>query len=314
MKAVQHYWDKLFVSHWNIGFCNIPIEQIIINKINKIEIKWLKHNFNDRFFADPFLIRLKNYPINVLVEDYRYNEGYGRISLLKINEDYEIGEYKTVLNTNSHISYPYPVNKDLLKDRIYLLPESSLSGNLSLYCFDKNSELIEFVQSCISEPLLDATPIFYDNIWWIFSTKRGNRSNSDLFIYYSDEIDGPYTSHKKNPVKRNLLTSRPAGDFIIVDGFMYRPTMDCSGRYGKSINVNKIIELSKEGFKEELYLNISLKNETEYTSGFHTINCLDGLLVVDGLRRDFTPLRKVYYQLKLYIRKLLKMINVHFHK
>jgi len=65
---------------------------------------------------------------------------------------------------------------------------------------------------------------------------------------------------------------------------LYRPAQDCSRRYGGAIAINRIVDLSERRFREEPVLTLRPSPGSAWPDGVHTINSLDGVTVVDGLR------------------------------
>ena len=70
---------------WNIGFLNI--DKDFVNK-STWDIRWMKHNYKDRWFADPFILKVTNDEIIVLVEEFYDPIHRGRISKLTIDKQY----------------------------------------------------------------------------------------------------------------------------------------------------------------------------------------------------------------------------------
>ncbi|HEY6503881.1 MAG TPA: hypothetical protein VIZ28_07905, partial [Chitinophagaceae bacterium] len=125
-----------------------------------------------------------------------------------------------------------------------------------------------------------------------------NQLNSELYIYYADSLTGPYSAHKNNPVKSGLNGPRPAGNFIEVDGKIYRPAQNCANYYGESITINKITELSETAFSEEEHMHIHSNPNDEFNYGIHTINVVDDIIIVDGQKSYFQPVQQLGRKLK----------------
>jgi hypothetical protein len=162
-------------------------------------------------------------------------------------------------------------------------------------------------------PLLDSTILKHNNKYWLFATMTGKDSNSKLYIYFSDKLLGPYTPHPCNPVKNSPNGSRPAGDFILIDGVIYRPSQNCANQYGESITINKIQILDEQHFAEEPYMEVCM-NLSNYTSDkiltIHTINVIGDIIVVDGVRSTFSPKN----QWKNFLRNRASALSVKFKK
>ena len=102
----------------------------------------------------------------------------------------------------------------------------------------------------------------------------------NLFVYYAESITGPYVPHAANPVKTDIRSSRPAGNFIETNGRIYRPAQDCSETYGGKIQINEIVKLSETEFEEKTVKTI-LSPDKKFNKGFHTISSCGELTVFD---------------------------------
>ena len=215
--------EKAYYNTWNIGFVEADIKNVVSSNDVQVEVHWVKHPYKDRFFADPFIFSVDENEIKVLVEEFPYYEKRGVISLLTVNrKTYELLDKKVILDQPFHMSYPFIMRKK--NGDIWVAPEASQSGNLYYYSINHDTMMLENQRILIPEPLLDSTIVEHDGRWWLFCTKRGISSNSDLYIYYSDSSEGPWQSHANNPVISNLAMARPAGCFIKDSNILYR---DC---------------------------------------------------------------------------------------
>ena len=113
---------------WNIGFLNI--DKDFVNK-STWDIRWMKHNYKDRWFADPFILKVTNDEIIVLVEEFYDPIHRGRISKLTIDKQtYELKKIDVILELNSHLSFPAIFRKD---DKIYIYPIRKMGWRISPY-------------------------------------------------------------------------------------------------------------------------------------------------------------------------------------
>ena len=60
--------EKAYYQTWNIGFIESSSREIVASNDSLLRVHWLKHNYKDRFFADPFVLSVDENVINVLVE------------------------------------------------------------------------------------------------------------------------------------------------------------------------------------------------------------------------------------------------------
>jgi hypothetical protein len=285
---------------WNIGLCIGDIEAIIRQKKNTFPVKWLPVHDDITSVADPFVFKTSSGEINILYEDFSMVDmkKHGTIRLVKINEQLEPVSDKEILDNGHHLSYPSIFFENGIT---YIIPESRRGGAVHAYEYDYKTDALANKKTIIANlPLLDSTIIKHNGKYWLFAT-MGDRKfeHSKLYIYYADSLFGDYKPHKKNPVKYSLKGSRPAGNFIAIDGQLYRPAQNCEGYYGKSLIINKVIQLSEDEFEEEIHMELTQEKVSAFSKGIHTINVVDDLIVVDGIRMVFNPLLK----LKLFIRK-----------
>jgi len=298
-RILSKYINKLYVMRWEIGVCRFNKSDLINSGTFNPNIKWFHLNYLNVFHADPFLLRSGNENINILFEEYSEDDKYGKISIMGIDENFNQLNYKKLLDTKSHLSYPFVFEEN---NKTYVFPESSKSGKLSCYEYDHENVSFNFLKEIIDLPLLDSTIVKRNNKYWIFGIMNMNDVDYKLYIFFSDNLLGPYEPHSLNPIKNGLNGTRPAGNFIVINDQLYRPTQNCENRYGESITINKVNVLDEVNFEEEPYMPIYLNQKNNYNIGMrtiHTINILDDIMVVDGENWIYSPL----YRLKRYLKK-----------
>lgn len=284
----------LYREKWQIGLCRADISTIIRDKKFDPEINWINVKSLNRFHTDPFIIRTGNDELQIVYEDYRYGDYYGKISLMKVDRDFNIVSQNIILDTKSHLSYPFVFTED---NKTFLFPEASHRGSLLCYEYDPVKQALTSCCKIIDLPLLDSTILKYENKYWLFGTLSGKERNNKLYIFFSDSLFGPYTSHPGNPVKNSLIGCRPAGSFIRVGNDIYRPSQNCENFYGESISLNKIIELTESEYIEEPYMKIGINgnmNGFKNITGMHTINISGNVIVIDGLSLIYSPVRQIF--------------------
>jgi len=297
-KVLSKYIEKLYFKKWIIGIFHADIKDIISNKSFDPDIKWLPIKSIDTYYADPFLISSKEGNYKILLEDFSFEKNYGKISLMTLDARFKQINLKLLLDTKSHLSYPFAYKEN---NRTYIFPEAGQSGKLSCYEYDPEHETIHFVTDILDLPLRDSTIIKLDGKYWIFGTLSENGTDYKLYVFFSDNLLGPYVSHPGNPVKSGLDGNRPAGNFIVIDGIIYRPTQNCQTVYGESMTINKVIELNEHKVTEELYMTIKINKNNRFNFGMHTIhtiNVMNDIIVVDGIKWTFSPIIQLQYFLK----------------
>jgi hypothetical protein len=295
MGLIKKYSDKLYLKQWGIGFLKGCLADIIRNKKTDLSFEWMSPADKTISHADPFIFKTDDGRINILFESVSSYSLNGKISLLVCNDLPDPVLEKVVLDTNAHLSYPYVFKEN---GNIYVFPESAFSGTLCCYEFDQVKRTFTNKKEIIQSPLLDSTILKHEGKYWLFATMLGETFNSDLYIFYADNLLGPYTPHAGNPVKKALNGSRPAGNFIEVDGIIYRPAQNCSNYYGESITINKINTLTTTRFDEEEYMIIGPNKNDEFNYGIHTINAVDDIIIADGQKSYFEPVHQLSRKLK----------------
>jgi hypothetical protein len=307
-RIIVKYIEKLFFKKWIIGIFRDNIKDIIRSKAFDPQINWLPIRSIDTYYADPFLLSSTDENIKIILEDFSFDENYGKISIMTLDKCFKQVDYKMLLDTKNHISYPYVFTEN---NKTYIFPEAGRSGKLSCYEYDPVNESIAFLQDIVDLPLCDSSILKQNDKYWIFGTLSEIDTDADkitdykLYVFFSDSLLGPYVSHPANPLKSGLNGTRQAGNFIQVDGIIYRPTQNCEKQYGESITINKVTELNEINVAEEPYMNISINRKNRSNFGMHTIhtiNVMNDIIVVDGIKWTFSPI----IQLKYFIKKRIK--------
>jgi hypothetical protein len=112
----------------------------------------------------------------------------------------------------------------------------------------------------------------------------GSLNVDELHLYYAEQPLGPWTPHPRNPIKSDVRSARPAGPILRRDGRLYRPSQDCSGRYGRAVVINRIDRLDPEGYGEREVGRIE-PDPRSGTLGTHTLALQPTLTCVDGVLR-----------------------------
>lgn len=290
MNFIEKLLDKLYYKQWSIGIGTLSPEEFIRDKKSDFDIQWLDLGKEMRFLADPFFAAVSaDGTITILAEDFRPEFDYGLLSQIRIQQDFKNPEIKVILDTGTHLSYPFLIEDG---EQTYMIPESGASGKVPCYLYDMEKRETQFVQNLLDQPYIDPTIIRKDGKYWLFATKAAPFANSQLCLFYADNLLGPYNEHPGNPIVTGLKGSRPAGNIFEVDGNLYRPAQDCSRYYGGAMVIKKIGCLNEREYSETDYMEVLPKKDSNYDFGIHTINFSNGYVLVDGLRRILAPIEK----------------------
>ena len=286
--------NSLDVS-WNIGF--VDINQDFLDK-STWDIHWMKHNYKNRWFADPFILKVTNDDIIVLVEEFYDPIHRGRISKLTIDKQtYELKKIDVILELNSHLSFPAIFRKD---DKIYIYPENSAEGHIVVYEFDEKSNNLKPHKILHNEPLTDASLETCFNSFHLFTTKLPVQNGNQLFIYQSEKWDGEY--HLIQTMEFPSNTGRNAGSLFRLNGKIIRPAQDCNGAYGKGLVFYEISYT--EGTFEMKELKRIYPQHTIYDQGMHTFNVYNNLAVIDGRKFRKPFISKSLLAINKFIKKI----------
>lgn len=281
----QFLFSYLFKSEeWNIGIIDKPIHSVLMGDIER---NWLPNPSKGTFVADPFgkTVKGKTY---VFVEDLDHNVGRGHISAIEINNlDTKNYSKKIAIKLSDHMSYPYVIDYN---NETYLIPETYESRKVRLFkALDFPNHWKEVSTLIENFAAVDTTVFQYNDYWWLMCTNRETDSNSDLYIWYSKDLLGPWKQHHANPVKTDVRSSRPGGTPFLYQGELYRPAQNSAQTYGGSLMINKVTKLTVDEFEEEVALEIYPDSKSLYNKGVHTLSSLGEQTVIDGKRFVFLP-------------------------
>ncbi len=274
------FFDKLKLGVYNVGIIEKSARDII-NSDKKIKIRWVKHKYRDRFFADPFLFSVDEDYYYILAEEFPFYTNKGVISMLTVDRrSMKLKKRKTVIEEDVHLSYPLVYNDEII-------PESFRCNKVNSYKLDDEYNVVSKT-TILEHGLIDQTFLVYEGKEWIFATDADNKLYG-LKIFYRDIGSDVWHEHKKSPVKSDITNSRPGGKFFELNGKIYRPVQDSEKLYGHRIRIMELQKLSETEFEEKEVKMVSSEGNKPYDMGFHTFNAEDGFVVVDGYR-EYTSL------------------------
>ena len=141
---------------------------------------------------------------------------------------------------------------------------------------------------------VDATLVSVEGRWWLFTNVSPHpaiRNYDELHAFHGPTPLGPWTPHRRNPVKSDARSARGAGRFFWKGQTLFRPSQDCSGRYGSAIVINRVDRLTPDAFQETMVGRVEPHWRSGLT-GTHTLNSCAGLTVVDfRIAREMTRSR-----------------------
>jgi hypothetical protein len=235
-----------------------------------------------RFWADPFVIA-KNGNYYIFVEEFIYKANKAHITVLHLDNTGKFLGSETIIERPYHLSYPFIFNID---STYYMIPETAGNNSIELYkCvnFPNNWVFVRNIMENISA--VDTTLFYYNDKYWLFTSidQTGNISGSstELFLFFADDIfSANWKSHPLNPIVSDVRKARPAGKIFIYEGEIYRPSQDCSVRYGKGFNLNHVTKLTETEYDETLITNFETTWDKKL-KGTHTYNFDKDFTIID---------------------------------
>ena len=183
-------------------------------------------------------------------------------------------------------SYPYIFEWE---GNYYMIPEFYQLKTIKIYRADNFPEgWTPCSMVAEGREYVDPSIFRYDGKWWVFASTTENK---DLYLFYSDEMNGKWEEHPLSPVvKGDISSARPGGRIIEYNGNLYRFSQDCSRYYGEKVLAFKINKLTKTEYLEEP-AGIVLDKGSEWNSkGMHTFDAhaigeKNWIAAVDGQRQ-----------------------------
>ena len=275
--------QKFVFDHWHIGFHIATSESEGGGALRYLDIP------RDRFWADPFPVDAGD-KLHIFFEEKLFSEAHGTICVATMNAAGALEEVRPALMKPYHLSYPFLF--EFSGDR-FMIPETGGSGKIEIYkakTFPHKWELVDVLMEGIRAA--DCTLVERDGTWWMFVGRdyHGLQMGNELLsLFYASSPFGPWHPHPRNPIKLDVRNARGAGKLFERNGELYRPSQDCSGFYGRAVNINHIKVLSKTDFEEAPVARI-VPSWDPTAKGVHTYNRHGRLTVVDVLLRRPTAL------------------------
>ncbi len=240
----------------------------------KFRIEPLKGVPADRWFADPFIVDVTPTHIVLLVEEFLYSSGKGRLARLVVSrKDYVLERNDTLLDLDTHLSFPMIVRKN---GSIFICPENSAGGKLKYYEYDISECRCVLRGTMCDLPLVDAVLEEFDGREYLFATQKPSPIGRILNIFKRGE-DGEFHHCQDVIFKDNI--ARNGGAFLRIKEKLYRPAQDCNGGYGRGLSIQRVSYCNGHF---EFMEDVRMKSPRGYLDyGMHTLNEHDGVTVVD---------------------------------
>ncbi len=239
----------------------------------------------DRFWADPCVV-CNDERYYVFVEEYVHKNKKGHISVIEIDGDGKIIDTRPVLEKPYHLSFPFVFKHS---GKYYMIPETAASRRIDIYestCFPFEWKLFKNLMDDVNA--VDTIIHKKDGRFWLFTTicsVSEHLNRDELYLYYSDDLDGSWIPHPNNPVVTDVRTSRSAGGMFEYGGKLYRPSQDCLKRYGHRVLFNEVIVINEQEYQEKTVTSIDPHWDKKIVAT-HTFSHQNKLTVIDAQMRN----------------------------
>jgi hypothetical protein len=208
--------------------------------------------------------------------------GHGRLVVSEIVAGRMSKAPTVIVEKPYHMSYPFVFDSE---GEIYIIPETCQNCTVELYRAVRFPDEWTLQRVLVSGlRFVDTTPFFYEGLWYFFVTTADYESVArESHLYYSDRLEGAWTSHPANPISSDVRRMRSAGRLFWRNGRLLRPVQDCSLDYGLAVRLMEVKTLTPEKYVEEEVEVIDAGWHPQAICT-HTLNSSGGLEVIDGER------------------------------
>ena len=290
LKQLYQTYKLATLNRYTIGFMEFS-EELVKENGNIPEVHWIRDDYKKGWFADPFILRMTDDEIIVLVEEFVYKLKRGIISQLTINrKDYSIKEVKPIINTGYHLSFPAYYRKN---GKVYIYPEQGARGGTWLYEYDESTCQANELRVINPNDTVDTIILeMPDSRKVLTCTTAPDYCGNTLDVYQFHEENCPKELKPIIKIDSPHKTARNAGLFFRVKGKIYRPAQYCENEYGEATELQEVI------FHDSSFMLQPVKRiyspSKDYPDAFHTFNVFENKwVVVDGRRRRFPLLAKL---------------------
>lgn len=298
MQALKDFFRRFSDERWAIGFITNSLDDILSGK--DVNVDWVHDRRRDRWFADPFVLSADEQEIVLLCEEMYKPRGIkiGRISRVTVDRaTMTITHVQCLLELPTHLSFPAWHRQG---DDIFVYPENSEAGHLTLYCYDDKQRAMQPVGTICDDPVADAIQTnLLGGERMMMATRLPDVNGNELLIYRWDETVEKFTLQQSVSFKENV--ARMAGDFFNHNGKVYRPTQECNVQYGHAVTLQEVTrDVNGDLAFQEVRRIYS--THPSLTVGCHTFNVFNNgeLIATDALGFD-----------RMWFRKMLKFLHLH---
>ena len=282
---LKRFWNKIIQTTWNIAIAEIG------DDLTPVNIKWMTHNYSDRWFADPFF--LEETPDNYIIfaEELMLYNNKGRICKLTLEKkDSKLICNETLLDIETHLSFPNIFYNE--KSEVFIYPENNASGHLIIYRLTEHGPV---QSSVIPIPMIDPVLLKRDNEVLLLGTLPEDANDDVLHIYKSSCQMDKFEEIQRITFPDNI--ARRAGNVFEWKGKIIAPGQICNKHYGEGISLQEITFANNGSLIMKEIKRMEAKKVTKMT-GFHTYNVMGNVMVMDGYHYGNEFIHDIYFKLR----------------
>jgi hypothetical protein len=278
--------NSFFGSHWSIVIRRLPDRA---SDAESVETVIGSIGSRDWQAADPCL-HAKDDQLYCFFERMpRGRQGRGEIAAVRVLSEGKLSEPKSILALSSHLSYPFVFD---WQGQSFMLTESAETGGIGVWEAHRYPLVWRRRETWLEgQCAYDPTLFDWQGCWFLFVTldESGGGANDELFLFTANTPLGPWQPHRANPVVSDCRYARPAGRLFMQGATLIRPAQDCSGAYGRAINLCAVDLMTPDHFSQRPVGRIDPR-AVGGSIGCHTLSRLNGIEALD-LRRMRPDLR-----------------------
>lgn len=170
-----------------------------------------------------------------------------------------------------------------LNHQVHAVVGDAHAGTIRLLRLTDDREALEPVAELMDRTL--ESPVLFPHAgrWWLAGTDPA-LADERLELYWASNPHGPFTPHAWGAVKTDVRSARPAGTPFVIDGQLFRPSVDATPGQAPRIALNRVLRLDPDGFAEETVRHIGPVQGTAFPHGIRHMAVAGDMVLFDGLR------------------------------
>jgi hypothetical protein len=241
------------------------------------EFRWLPAA-RGASWADPTLFTHGS-SIWLFFEQWKHGLTKGEIWGGLLGQDGSLSQVGPCLQRPYHLSYPHLVEQ---QGEIFLIPESAEAGGVDLYRARHfpNDWVLE--RRLIEFPCVDPTVFRWRDRWWMIASPQNVKGVAAIsWLFSAPSLLGPWLVHPAGPVATSAQSARGAGEILLEDSGLIRPSQDCGLSYGRALIFNEILSLEADSYAEKVIARVD-PGWKPGLAGVHTYSRAGNWEVIDG--------------------------------